>query len=130
MKVIRFVVLGKQVGIELQRLVHPSHIKSLKIGRQTIPLQTIDAVWAFFGVYIAVFALIMLLMMVAGLDQVSAFGAVATCMNNLGPGLGDVSANFASVSDPIKWLAAIAMLLGRLEIFTVLVLFTPGFWLD
>jgi trk system potassium uptake protein TrkH len=85
-------------------------------------------VWAFFGVYVGVFALFMLLMMGEGLDQVSAFGAVATCMNNLGPGLGEVSANFTSVSDPVKWLAAAAMLLGRLEIFTLLVLFTPGFW--
>jgi trk system potassium uptake protein TrkH len=130
MKVIRFVVLGKQVGIEFQRLVHPSHVKPLKVGRQTIPPRTVEAVWAFFGVYVGVFALFMLLMMGEGLDQVSAFGAVATCMNNVGPGLGEVSANFASVSDAVKWLAAAAMLLGRLEIFTLLVLFTPGFWRD
>ncbi len=128
MKVIRFVVLGKQVGIEFQRLVHPSHVKPLKVGRQIIPPRTVEAVWAFFGVYIGVFALFMLLMMGQGLDQVSAFGAVATCMNNLGPGLGQVSANFTSVSDTTKWLASAAMLLGRLEIFTLLVLFTPGFW--
>lgn len=128
MKVIRFVVLAKQVGIELQRLVHPSHVKPLKVGRQIIPPRTVAGVWAFFGVYIGVFALFMLLLMADGLDQVSAFGAVATSMNNLGPGLGEVSANFTSVSDTTKWLAAVAMLLGRLEIFTLLVLFTPAFW--
>jgi trk system potassium uptake protein TrkH len=64
----------------------------------------------------------------AGLDPVSAFAAVATSINNLGPGLGEVAYNFQSVSDQGKLVAVAAMLLGRLEIFTILVLLTPGFW--
>jgi trk system potassium uptake protein TrkH len=67
-------------------------------------------------------------MMAVGLDQVSAFSAVATCMNNVGPGLGDVAYTFSSVGDSVKLLAVIAMLLGRLEVFTLLVLLNPAFW--
>jgi trk system potassium uptake protein TrkH len=87
-----------------------------------------QAIWGFFSVYVVVFALLTLLMMAAGLDQVSAFSAVATCMNNLGPGLGEVSVTFASVSASGKLLGILAMLLGRLEIFTILVLMAPAFW--
>jgi trk system potassium uptake protein TrkH len=70
----------------------------------------------------------LLLLIADGMDQVTAFSAVATSMNNLGPGLGDVANNFAGVSTTGKWLLAFAMILGRLEIFTVLVLFSPAFW--
>jgi len=129
-KVVRLVVLSNQVRMELQRLIHPSQVRSLKLGRQNVHPRTIEAVWAFFGVYLAVFALLMLLLMGQGIDQITAFSAVATCMNNLGPGLGDVASNFTGVSDTAKWLFSAGMLLGRLEIFTVLVLFTPGFWRD
>jgi len=66
--------------------------------------------------------------MLAGLDQVTAFSAVAACLNNLGPGLGEVGAHYADLSDFVKWVLALAMLFGRLEIFTLLVLFTPAFW--
>ena len=78
--------------------------------------------------YFAISALLILLLMATGLNQVTAFSAVAACLNNLGPGLGDVGQNFASINDPAKWILCIAMLLGRLEIFTLLVLFTPAFW--
>ena len=87
-----------------------------------------DAVWGFFSVYVIVFGLMMVLMMMTGLDQVTAFSAVAATLNNLGPGLGDVATGFMTVPDTAKWVAIAGMLLGRLEIFTVLVLFTPTFW--
>ena len=67
-------------------------------------------------------------MMALGLDQVTAFSAVAATLNNLGPGLGDVASGFMGLDDAAKWLAIVGMLLGRLEIFTLLVLFTPTFW--
>ncbi|MCB1719497.1 MAG: potassium transporter, partial [Candidatus Competibacteraceae bacterium] len=70
----------------------------------------------------------LLALMATGLDQVTAFSAVAACINNLGPGLGDVGANFASINAPAKWVLSFAMLLGRLEIFTLLVLLSPSFW--
>ena len=69
-----------------------------------------------------------LLLMATGLDVVTSFSAVTACLNNLGPGLGDVGANFGQINAPSKWILCVAMLLGRLEIFTLLVLFTPTFW--
>ena len=68
--------------------------------------------------------------MATGLDQVTAFSAVAACLNNLGPGLGAVSANYGSISDTAKWILCVAMFLGRLEIFTLLVILSPSFWRD
>jgi len=93
-----------------------------------VPARVVDAVWGFFSVYIVVFGIMMILMMMTGLDQVTAFSAVAATLNNLGPGLGEVAAGFMTVPDVAKWIAIAGMLLGRLEIFTLLVLITPTFW--
>ena len=93
-----------------------------------MPDRVIDAVWGFFSAYTLVFALCMLILMALGMDNTTAFSAVAACLNNLGPGLGEVASNYASISDGAKWTLVIAMLFGRLEIFTLLVLFTPTFW--
>jgi trk system potassium uptake protein TrkH len=100
----------------------------VKIGKKPLPENVIEAVWGFFAAYFAISALMILALMATGLDQETAFSAVAACLNNLGPGLGDVGQNFASINDTAKWILALAMLLGRLEIFTLLVLFTPAFW--
>lgn len=127
-KVIRIIILGK-VGLrEMLRLVHPQMVRPIKVGGRALPASVLDAVWSFFSVYVLTFAVLMLAVMATGLDHVTAFGAVATCLNNLGPGLGDVAATFNGVNDTAKWLCALAMLLGRLEIFTLLVLFAPVFW--
>jgi trk system potassium uptake protein TrkH len=128
MKTIRFMVIVKQVGSEVQSLIHPSVIKPLKVGGQVVPAKTVQSIWAYVGAYVGLFACMMLLLMGMGMDQVTAFSGVATCMNNLGPGLGEVTSSFAGVSDPAKWIFSAAMLLGRLEVFTLFVLFTPGFW--
>jgi trk system potassium uptake protein TrkH len=93
-----------------------------------VTFRVVDAVWGFFSVYIVVFGAMLLAMMASGLDQVSAFSAVAATLNNLGPGLGEVTSGFMTVSDAAKWIAVGGMLLGRLEIFTLLVLVTPTFW--
>lgn len=128
MKVIRILLLVKQGMRELKRLIHPNAQIAVKIGKKALPENVIEAVWGFFAAYFAISALMILLLMATGLNQETAFSAVAACLNNLGPGLGDVGRNFASISDPAKWLLCMAMLLGRLEIFTLLVLLTPGFW--
>ncbi len=128
MKVIRFLLLAKQGVRELKRLLHPSARVFVKVGRNPLPDKIIDAVWGFFATYVAVFSVMLLVLMAAGLDQVTAFSAVAACMNNLGPGLGDVGSNYSGLSDFPLWVLSFAMLLGRLEIFTLLVLFTPMFW--
>ncbi len=128
MKVIRFLLMFLHSPRLILQLVHPRLVRPIKLGRRVVPERVIEAVWGFFSVYIATFAIIMLLLMATGLDQITAFSAVATSMNNLGPGLGDVAANFQGIPDTAKWLLALAMLMGRLEIFTVLVLLTPEFW--
>jgi trk system potassium uptake protein TrkH len=127
-KVIRWFLIYKQGVREIVRLVHPSAEIPVKLGNKAVPYRVVDAVWGFFSVYVIVFAGMMIAMMATGLDQVTAFSAVAATLNNLGPGLGDVSSGFMSLSDVAKWISIAGMLLGRLEIFTLLVLITPTFW--
>jgi len=126
--VIRALLLYKQGKREIVCLIHPNAQVPVKIGNKVVPERVINAVWGFFAVYVASFTVMLLLLMATGLDQVTAFSAVAACINNLGPGLGEVGANFISISAPAKWVLCFAMLLGRLEIFTLLVLLTPTFW--
>ncbi|MGH8194966.1 MAG: TrkH family potassium uptake protein [Woeseiaceae bacterium] len=127
-KVIRCLLIYKQGVREIVRLVHPSAEIPVKLGSHAVSSRIVNAVWGFFAVYLIVFGLMLLAMMAAGLDQVTAFSAVAATLNNLGPGLGEVAVVFKSVGDPAKWIAVTGMLLGRLEIFTLLVLITPTFW--
>ena len=127
-KVIRWLLIAKQGAREIVRLVHPSAEIPVKLGNNAVPFRVVDAVWGFFSVYIVVYGIMLLAMMATGLDQVTAFSAVAAVLNNLGPGLGEVAAGFMTVSDTAKWIAVLGMLLGRLEIFTLLVLVTPTFW--
>ncbi len=128
MKVIRVVLLLKQGMREMQRLIHPSAVIIVKIGKKPVADSVIDAVWGFLAIYVAVFVVMMLLLMASGLNQITAFSAVAATLNNLGPGLGDVASNYAGINDFSKWVLSFGMLLGRLEIFTLLVLLTPSFW--
>ncbi|CAA6820294.1 MAG: Potassium uptake protein TrkH [uncultured Thiotrichaceae bacterium] len=128
MKVIRFLLLVKQGGREVTRLMHPSARITVKINRQPLPENVVEAVWGFFAVYIAVFVVFMLGLLAVGHDQVTAFSAVAATLNNLGPGLGDVAQNYKSMDDFSKLWLCLAMLMGRLELFTMLVILTPAFW--
>ncbi|MFT5390991.1 MAG: trk system potassium uptake protein TrkH [Gammaproteobacteria bacterium] len=128
LKVIRVVLLFKQGFREILRLIHPSAQITTKVGGVALPPRVIDAVWGFFAAYVMSFVFLMLCLMATGLDQVTAYSAVAACLNNLGPGLGDVSANYANINDTAKLLLSFAMLLGRLEIFTLLVILSPAFW--
>ena len=128
MKVIRVLLLLKQGSRELKRLIHPNAQFVVKVGNKPTSDTVIEAVWGFFSAYVLVFVILMLLVMGSGLDQVTAFSAVAASMNNLGPGLGKVAANYQGISDFAKWVLSFAMIMGRLEIFTLLVLLTPAFW--
>ncbi len=128
MKVVRVILLYLQGLRELNKLVHPRAIFSIKLGRKVLPDRVVEAVWGFFSAYAAVFVICMLLLLASGMDDITAFTAVAACINNLGPGLGEVAANFSAIDDMSKWVLIMAMLFGRLEIFTLLVLFTPAFW--
>jgi trk system potassium uptake protein TrkH len=128
MKAMRLMLIYKQGIRELKQLVHPQAIIPLKVGRRRVEASVVSAVWSFFAVYTTSFIVIMMLLMATGLDFETAFSAVAASINNLGPGLGEVAANYASISETAKGLLCFAMLLGRLEVFTLLVLFTPMFW--
>lgn len=127
-KVIRFLLLIKQGLREITRLIHPNAQLPVRIGGRTVQPRVVDAVWGFFALYVASFTLMYLALAATGIDLMSAFSAVAASINNLGPGLGTVGANYADLHDPGKMILCFAMLLGRLEIFTLLVLLTPAFW--
>ena len=90
--------------------------------------RTLETIWGFFAIYVFDFLLVMLLLMLSGLDFLTSFSAVAATINNLGPGQGDVIMNYANLSDINKWILSFSMIVGRLEIFTLLVIFTPDFW--
>ncbi|MEA3274588.1 MAG: TrkH family potassium uptake protein [Pseudomonadota bacterium] len=127
-KVIRFLLLIKQGLREIGRLIHPSAQMPVRMGNKTVNHRVVDAVWGFFSLYVASFTFMYLLLAATGLDLLTSFSAVAACINNLGPGLARVGAHYADLHDPAKWILCFAMLLGRLEIFTLLVLLTPAFW--
>ncbi|MGI9277708.1 MAG: potassium transporter TrkG, partial [Endozoicomonas sp.] len=128
MKVIRVLLIFKQGMRELRRLVHPEAIFVIKVGGKAVPSRVGEAVWGFFSAYIFLFGLMFLALLATGLDLTTAFSTVASCMNNLGPALGEAAENYQSLPDAAKWILCFAMLLGRLEIFTLIVLFTPTFW--
>ncbi len=128
MKVIRVVLIAKQGVRELRRLVHPNAVFTIKIGGKPVAPRVGEAVWGFFAIYILMFIVLFLALLATGLDFTTAFSTIASCLNNLGPALGDATSSYQSLPDGAKWILAFAMLLGRLEIFTLLVLFTPTFW--
>lgn len=128
MKVIRWLLMWKQGAREVVRLVHPNVTLPVKIGNKPVNWRILDAVWGFFAMYVLCFAALMVLLIAFGHDQVTAFSAIATCINNTGPGLGAVAENFVRLNEPGKWICIVAMLLGRLEVYPLMVLITPTFW--
>ena len=128
MKCVRILLLVKQGIREVRRLVHPSAEIPVTLGDTPVPTRVVDSVWGYFAVYVAVFVVILIVLEAAGLDSFTAFAAVAATLNNLGPGLGDVATGYGDIGVTAKWACIVAMLLGRLEIFTFLVLLSPTFW--
>lgn len=127
-KMIRIMLIFKQGVREIHRLIHPNALFPIKVGTKTVSDRVVDAVWGFFAVYVISYLTMCILLLATGLDFTTAFTAVGACLNNLGPGLGDVAAHYGDISDTAKWILCFAMILGRLEVFTLLVLFTPMFW--
>ncbi|MGM0823875.1 MAG: TrkH family potassium uptake protein [Pseudomonadota bacterium] len=128
MKVIRIILIMKQGMREIMRLIHPNAVIAVKVGKVSVPDGIAQAVWGFFSVYVLLFFLMLVGVMATGVDQVTAWSTVGSALNNLGPALGEASSHYGDVPEVAKWILVVAMLLGRLEIFTVLVLFTPAFW--
>ncbi len=129
-KVVRHVVLLKNSFLELKRQVHPSAILPVRLNGKAVPAEITFNILAFMIIYLMVFVAGSVIMAALGLDFETAIGSVATCLGNIGPGLGKVGPvdNFAEVPQVGKWVLSLLMLLGRLELFTVLILFTPYFW--
>jgi trk system potassium uptake protein TrkH len=129
-KMIRAVILAKQAMREFVRILHPRVVNPVRIGQQVIENNVIFAVLAFMLIYGASTIVIALLLLASGRDPVTAFSAAVASLNNTGPGLGLVgpASNFSVLNDFETWVCTAAMLLGRLEMMSVLVLFTPAFW--
>jgi len=127
-KIIRMLLLYKQGSREITQLIHPNAVIPIKIGKKPVSSRVLDAVWGFLAAYVLIFAVLMLVCMALGEDPITAYAAVGACLNNLGPGLGEAALNYASLSDGTKYVLSFAMLLGRLELFTLLVVLSPSFW--
>lgn len=129
-KIVRHFLLFKNGFLELKRLIHPRAVIPVRLNGKSVSPEIISNVQAFFIIYILLFVLGSILLSLLGVDFVSSIGAVATCIGNVGPGFGTVGpiANFSHLPDVSKWLLSFFMLVGRLELFTVLIIFTPYFW--
>jgi trk system potassium uptake protein TrkH len=129
-KMFRTLLLAKQAVREMKLLVHPSALFPLRIGGQVVPDRVAQSVLAFIFLYFQTIAILTFALLVTGMDFVTALGSIVASVNNMGPGLGPTgpAGNFQGLSDLQTWICSLAMLLGRLEIFSVLVLFTPAFW--
>jgi len=129
-KMVRAIILYKQVFREIVRALHPAAVHPVKFGNEAVPSNILFAVLAFGFMYMVILVSMTLVMSFTGLDIVTAFSAVVACVNNTGPGLNEVgpATTFKSLTDVQIWLCTFCMLLGRLEIFTLLVVLSPAFW--
>ncbi|MEW6666102.1 MAG: TrkH family potassium uptake protein [Thermodesulfobacteriota bacterium] len=130
LKTMRVVLLARQAYQEMFRIIHPHAVTAVKLGGKAVPPEVMSSIWGFTLLYLGLFAVSTLLVAAVGLDLVSAVSAVATCICNVGPGLGSVGPvqNYIAVPLLGKWVLIFCMLAGRLEIYTVIVLLAPEFW--
>ncbi|HEX5676686.1 MAG TPA: TrkH family potassium uptake protein [Alcanivorax sp.] len=128
MKAVRAALVAQHSIRELRRLIYPNGMFVLRFGKHVVNDRVLQAVWGFVGVYITLSVIFTLLFTMTGMDLTTAVSAVAASINNLGVGIGQVGGGFANITPAAKWMMTVLMLLGRLEIFTFLILFTPMFW--
>ena len=124
----RILIMSQQVVREIYRLIHPNAVLPIKTKKHKIPERVTDGIWAFFGIYFFIFYVMVLLLLANNLDYITAWSATAASFNNLGPGLGAVAENYADLNAMSKAILCSGMLLGRLEVFTLLVVLSPTFW--
>ncbi|MGE3319323.1 MAG: TrkH family potassium uptake protein [Candidatus Berkiella sp.] len=127
-KTVRVLLLQKQGAREIKRLVHPHGQYVIKLGDKAITPRIIEAIWGFFAIYFVMFTVLLLLLLIFEQDFFTAYSALLATLSNTGPGLGHVSTDFSALNPYAKWILSFAMLAGRLEIFTILVLLSPAFW--
>jgi trk system potassium uptake protein TrkH len=127
-KVVRILVMFRLGMKEINKFIRPNAQISVKLNRASLNEKSLISVLGFFSLYAISFVLILMLLMFTGLDQVTAYSATAATMNNLGPGLGSVAENYGSLNDTAKWILSFSMLVGRLEVLTIIALFHKAFW--
>lgn len=129
-KTVRLIVMAKHAYQELFRIIHPHAVRAVKLGGKPVPADILSSIWGFFFLYLSYYMGSTLILAALGMDPISAFSAVAACIFNVGPGLGSVGPvqNYLAVPFLGKWVLIIGMILGRLEIYTVIVLFMPEYW--
>jgi trk system potassium uptake protein TrkH len=129
-RMIRTIILMKQTRLELFKFIHPFAVRPLKIGGTTVSNNIVNSVTGFIFLYFISIVILIFTLLLSGLDFITAFSAIITCFNNAGPGLNEVgpAANYAGLSDFQKAVCTFAMLLGRVQIFSIVILFVPEFW--
>ncbi|HDJ1438766.1 TPA: potassium transporter TrkG [Serratia rubidaea] len=127
-KALRFLIMYKVSRHEVNQLVHPNAIFTIKVGDASVHDRVLRSVWSFFFLYVLFSCLFVWALNLMGYDMMTAFATVAACINNMGLGFGETAAGFGTLSDPAKWLMCAAMLLGRLEIYPILILCSRTFW--
>lgn len=128
MKVIRILLLQKQGIREIRRLIHPHGQYVIKLDGRPIPPRIIEAIWGFLAVYCVTFTILLCALLIVEKDFYSVYSALVATFSNTGPALGKAASDYSAFSPYAKWILSFAMILGRLEIFTILVLMTPLFW--
>jgi trk system potassium uptake protein TrkH len=129
-KIMRIILLVKHGYREIFSLIHPHAVRSIKLGGKPVPPEVLNSIWGFFILYVGLFIAAVILMSALGLDTVTSFASVAATIGNVGPGFGLVGpvSNYLSVPDIGKWVLIFCMILGRLEIYTVIILLVPAYW--
>ncbi len=124
----RVMIMLNHAYSNIVKMIHPNSVVTLKVGTKSVDDNVATSVWGFFSIYVISFVILLLAVLISGLDLETAFSSVGACLNNLGPGLGTVSDNYSEINSFAKGVLAFSMLLGRLEIFTLLIILTPMFW--
>ena len=128
LKVMRVMLVYRQGQREIHRLLHPSGVFTVKLGKRKVPDRVIESVWGFCAMYTVTFIVLMLALLALNVDPVTAFSSLASSMNNLGPAFGEAAAHYGALPNGAKLVLSLAMVLGRLEIFSLLILLSPAFW--
>ena len=124
----RVMIMLNHAYSNIVKMIHPNSVVTLKVGTKSVDDGVATSVWGFFSIYVISFVILLMAVLISGLDLETAFSSVGACLNNLGPGLGLVSENYSEINSFAKGVLAFSMLLGRLEIFTLLIILTPLFW--
>lgn len=127
-KIIRAVLLREQAHRELTRMIHPRSVQAIKYGRVRLSDNVVHAIWGFVVLFLAIYSVLLLALLATGLSFETSYATLTSCISNLGASIGSVAANYASINTPAKWILILTMLVGRLEIFTLIILLMPSYW--